>query len=142
MTIFDIPYFFCHHSVGGKNNSMIYALLFILLSFSGCQKEVTVPQYLIGVWKTAALEPDYEDRYLKFTKDSMIFGVGEGREVIHSIRKIKVKQKNSETLYTFYCTDPDGEKWTYTVTYKTDFGGIINLKGRDEIWKKVEPGGT
>jgi hypothetical protein len=121
---------------------MIYALLFILLSFSGCQKEVTVPQHLIGVWKTTAFEPDYADRYLKFTKDSLVFGVGEGREVTHSIRKIKAKQKNSETLYTFYCTDPDGEKWMYTLTYKPDSGGIILLKGREEVWNKVEPGGT
>lgn len=121
---------------------MIYALLFILLSFSGCQKEATVPQQLIGVWKSVAFEPEHEDRYLKFTHDSMIFGVGEGREVAHRIRKIKTEQKDNEILYTFYCVDPEDEKWTYPVTYKPDFGGIITLKGRDEIWKKVEPGGT
>jgi hypothetical protein len=121
---------------------MIYALLFILLSFLGCQKEATVPQHLIGVWKPVASEPEYGDRYLKFTENSLIFGVGEGREVAHLIRKIKTKEKDNEILYTFYCIDPEEEKWTYTVTYKPDFGGIITLKKRDEIWKKVEPGGT
>jgi len=121
---------------------MIYALLFILLSFLGCQNEATVPQHLIGVWKPVASEPEYEDRYLKLTKDSMIFGIGEGREVAHQIQKIKNKQTDNKIVYTFYFIDPEDEKWTYTVTYKTDFGGIINMKERDEIWKKVEPGGT
>ena len=136
------PIFSVIIGVGGKNNSMIYALLFILLSFLGCQKEATVPQHLIGVWKPVASEHEYEDRYLKFTEDSLIFGVGEGREVAHLIRKIKTKKKDNETLYTFYCIDPEKEEWTYTVTYKPDFGGIITMKKRDEIWKKVEPGGT
>jgi hypothetical protein len=121
---------------------MTYALLFILLSFLGCQKEVTVPQHLIGVWKPFVFEPEYEDRYLKFTKDSIIFGVGEVREVAHQIQEIKTEQKDDEILYIFYCIDPEDEKWTYSVTYKPDYGGIIILKGRDEIWKRVEPGGT
>ena len=113
-----------------------------MLSFLGCQKEATVPQHLIGIWKPVVFESEYEDRYLKFTKDSIIFGVGEGREVVHQIQKIKTKQKDNEILYSFYCNDPEDEKWTYTVTYKPDFGGIITLKARDKIWKKVEPGGT
>ena len=113
-----------------------------MLSFLGCQKEATVPQHLIGIWKPVVFESEYEDRYLKFTKDSIIFGVGEGREVVHQIQKIKTKQKDNEILYSFYCNDPENEKWTYTVTYKPDFGGIITLKARDKIWKKVEPGGT
>jgi len=62
--MFDIPYFFCQHRCQRKNNSMIDALLFILLSFLGCQKEATIPQHLIGIWKPVVFEPQYEDRFI------------------------------------------------------------------------------
>ena len=47
---------------------LIYLSVLIMTSFAGCVKDSTVPQHLIGEWKTSA--PKYEGRYLKITKDS------------------------------------------------------------------------
>ena len=119
---------------------MVYVLLFTLLLFFGCQKEVTVPQHLIGVWETSG--PKYADCYIRITEDSLIFGVGEGTELLHTIVKIEDTQKNNGIIYTFHYKDSEGEKWTLSLLYNPDSGGAIQLQNRQEIWKKVEPGGT
>ncbi len=118
---------------------LIFLTALIITSFAGCGKDSTVPQHLIGVWKTSA--PKYEDRYLKISKDMLIFGVGNGEEISHFVGKIKVKKENKKILYTFHYKDSEGEKWTLTIEVLSDIGGIIKLKNRDEIWKKVETSG-
>jgi hypothetical protein len=119
----------------GITLSTVYVFLSILFFFIGCQKNVPVPQHLIGVWKTSA--PQYEDRYLKITEDSLIYGIGSGEEVSHTIEKINVEQKDGETTYTFHYKDIEGEKWSLTLIYSPVSGGTIQLKNRNDIWKKV-----
>jgi hypothetical protein len=106
-----------------------------LFSFLGCQENIPLPQHLIGVWKTSA--PQYADRYLKITEDSLIYGIGKGEEVSHTIEKINVEQKDGETTYTFHYKDIEGEKWSLTLIYSPVSGGTIQLKNRNDIWKKV-----
>lgn len=114
--------------------------LLILLFIPGCKREVAVPQYLIGKWKTAA--PKYADRYLKFSEHSVLFGVGDGEEVSHTIEKIVIKQGGDGTAYTVYYRDTEGEIATLTFTYRPDGGGTIQLKNGKETWEKGPPGGT
>lgn len=115
--------------------STVLVFLLILSFFAGCQKSIPVPQYLIGVWKTSA--PQYEDRYLKITEDSVIYGIGNGEEVSHRIDKIDVDQENGETIYTFHYKDKEGEKWELTLTY-SPVSGTIKLKNKNDIWEKVK----
>jgi hypothetical protein len=120
----------------GIKLSTVFVFLSILFYFAGCQKSVPVPQHLIGVWKTAA--PQYEDRYLKITEDSLTYGIGNGEEVSHSIDKIDVEQENGETIYTFHYKDTEGEKWDLTLIY-SPVAGTIKLKHKNDIWEKVKP---
>lgn len=113
----------------------VIVFLSILFSFVGCQKNITVPQHLIGVWKTSA--PKYEDRYLKITEDSLIYGTGNNEEVSHTIEKIHVKQEDGETIYTFHYRDMEGEKWSLTLIY-SPVSGTIQLKNRNDTWEKVK----
>ena len=110
---------------------------FSLLIFAlivGCTQEVIVPPHLIGVWKTSA--PQYEDRYLQFTENTLTYGIGNGEKVSHTIEKIDVNQGSNETIYSFHYKDAEGDKWTLTLTYRPE--GTIQLKNKNEIWVKSQ----
>jgi hypothetical protein len=127
----------CYHRLyeTGLKLSTGFVFLSFLFFFAGCQKNIPVPQHLIGVWKTSA--PQYEDRYLKITEDSLTYGIGNGEEVSHSIDKIDVEQENGETVYTFHYKDKEGEKWDLTLIY-SPVDGTIKLKHKNDIWEKVK----
>lgn len=111
--------------------------ILIVVPPMGCQdkQDITVPGHLIGVWETSS--PRYKGRYLKFTEHSIVFGTGAGCQESHLIRKIESSGSNGDKMqYTFYYKDSEGEKWTQTLTYGPGSGGTIQLKNRDEIWKK------
>ena len=123
------------HRTGFMLSTVIF-FLSILFFFLGCQGNVPPPQHLIGVWKTSA--PQYEDRYLRITEDSLIYGIGRGEEVSHTIERINVEQEDGETIYIFHYKDK-GEKWSLTLIYSPLSGGTIRLKNKNDIWEKVEP---
>lgn len=119
----------------GITLSTVIFFLSIFLSFAGCQKNIPPPQHLIGVWKTSA--PQYEDRYLKITENSLIYGIGNNEEVSHTIEKIHMKQENGETIYIIHYRDIEGEKWSLTLSY-SPVSGTIKLKNKNDIWEKVK----
>ena len=49
----------------------------------------TPPPELVGVWETSA--PKYENRYIEITNESLIFGVGDGKDIVNEIKYIKFK---------------------------------------------------
>lgn len=108
--------------------------LLIFIFLGGCTQEVIVPPHLIGVWITPA--PQYEDRYLKITENTLTYGIGNGEKVSHNIEKIDVTQGSNETIYSFHYKDAEGEKWTLTLTYRPE--GTIQLKNKNEIWVKSQ----
>jgi hypothetical protein len=124
-----------HHNV--KCMFRIVSLFLILLV--GCKGEVVVPQHLIGVWETPA--PQYSDRYMKFTEHSLIYGLGQSKEVSHEIEKIDIEEASGGTLYTFHYRDSEGEKCTLIFTYSPDTR-TIQIKNRNEIWKQTKSGGA
>lgn len=113
--------------------------LFILFIVVGCEREVIVPQTLTGTWKTSA--PGYADNYMKFTKDTLIYGIGNGEEISHKIKKIESEQIANKTVYTFYYIDAEGDKTFLSFTYNSDAGRTIQLKNYkdDIIWEKAAP---
>jgi hypothetical protein len=118
----------------GITLSTVIFFLSIFLSLMACQENIPLPQHLVGVWKTSA--PQYEDRYLKITEDSLIYGIGEGEEVSHTVERINVKQENGETIYTFHYKDAEGEKCDLALIYNPA-SETIQLKNRNDTWEKV-----
>jgi hypothetical protein len=114
--------------------SAVIFFLSIFFSLMACQENIPLPQHLIGVWKTSA--PQYEDRYLKITEDSLIYGIGEGEEVSHTVERITVKQDNGETIYTFHYKDAEGEKCDLALIYNP-VSETVQLKNRTDTWEKV-----
>lgn len=119
-------------------NYMVNIFLLTLIFFVGCEREVIVPQHLIGEWMTYA--PKYADRSMKFSGHIVIYGIGEGKEVVHTIDKIDSKQGDDGTVYTFYYRDEEGQKETLILTYRPDSGGTLQIKNSEVIWKKIDSG--
>jgi len=110
----------------------------MLFFVAACEREVVVPQYLTGKWTTSA--PKYTDRYLKLCEHTVIYGVGDGEEVLHTIDKIDIQQVADGTVVTLYYRDADGEKTTLNFTYSPYSGGTLQLKNSKEIWEKDKSG--
>jgi hypothetical protein len=119
-------------------NYMVKILLITLIFFVGCDREVIVPQQLRGEWKTSA--PTYEDRYMKFSENTLTYGIGDGKEVTHAIDKINSTRGDGGTVFTFYYKDAEGQKDNLTVTYNPASGGTLQIKNSVEIWNKAESG--
>jgi hypothetical protein len=114
-------------------------VLFVIFSFVfGCSQTATVPQHLIGVWKTSA--PKYADRHLAFDEYYVTFGVGGGKEVSHPIREIASNEDNNGTSYTIHYEDSEKEEWTLVISYHPGNGGTVRMKNSNDIWKKIESG--
>ena len=126
------------HRTSAGSCSHLYGtciFLLVLIFVVGCAREVIVPQHLIGEWKTSA--PGYADRYMKFTKDTLTYGIGNGEEISHKIKKIDSEQRGQSTVYTFYYIDAEGDKAILSFAYRPDAGGTIQLKNDITIWEKA-----
>ena len=117
---------------------LVINMLLILL-FVACERDiVVVPHDLVGKWKTSA--PQYADRYMKFSEHTVIYGVGDGEEVSHTIDKIVMKQGVDGIVYIFSYRDAEGEQETLAFTYRPASGGTLQLKHSKEIWEKDRSG--
>jgi hypothetical protein len=120
----------------GISISSLCALLIIFFSFPGCEENIPVPEHLIGEWRTTSAQ--YEDRYLKITENSLIFGIGDGEAISHHVEGVNVGQENGETMYTIHYKDMEGERWSLILIYRDVSGGTIKLKNDKVVWEKVK----
>ncbi|HET6464774.1 MAG TPA: hypothetical protein VFH55_04085 [Nitrospiria bacterium] len=114
----------------------ILAVLVVLIIGSGCQSDQTtnIPDGLVGIWETSAKK--YQDRFMEFNKDAVIFGTGDGNQSVQPIRKVKTVRENNKDLYTITYLDEDDAEYSFSFYYDP-VGGVIMLKNQEEIeWKK------
>jgi len=99
-----------------KENSKANKLLWIVvgvtiltaLGYYGRPRHNTVPDELIGVWKTDT--PQYADRFFEINLVSISFGTGGGTGSIGFIREITaIPGANGETLYKFTYMEDEKE---------------------------------
>jgi len=121
----------------GINISTFYVFSIIFFSLLGCEKNIPVPQHLIGEWKTSS--PQYADRYLKIAGHSLIFGIGDGEELSQDIEKVNAEKEDGKTIYIIHYRDAEGEKWSLTLIYSTVPGDTLRLKNGNDLWEKVKP---
>ncbi len=115
----------------------VFLAFAILTTFIGCPsaKDTSVPDDLIGVWTTAA--PQYEDRFLQFTKDSIIFGTGDTSYDIHAITKIEKVHGGTPSLYTISYMNSEEQEYRFSFYYGPAHDGVITFKNQENItWKK------
>jgi hypothetical protein len=121
-----------------KPQRVFVALSFLIL-FLGCQcgKKETLPDDLIGVWKTAA--PFYADRFFEIKKGEIVFGTGEGGFNTNTIIYIEAEKIRGEktSLYTIHYKDQEGEKYTFSFHYDPEMNGVIRLKNQKQfVWTR------
>lgn len=119
----------------------ILLVLAIFVSFFGCQSKgpATVPDELLGVWKTSA--PKYKRCFFEITKDSITFAnrdVSEGLDV-NIISKIEKTHEEKQILYTIHYKKRKGEECKLPFYYNPSKGGTIRFKNQKEIeWRKAD----
>jgi hypothetical protein len=113
----------------------IFVILLFFILFYGCQcgKKGTLPDDLIGVWKTSA--PQYADRFFEIKKDEIIFGTGEGSLKSNAIINIETEKVRGEetSLYTIQYKDQEGERYTFSFYYDPVKSGVIRFKNQTQI---------
>lgn len=119
---------------------LVFVTLSFLILFLGCQcgKKETLPDYLIGVWKTTG--PSYADRFFEIKKDEIVFGTGEGSFNTNAIIYIEAEKIRGEktSLYTIHYKDRDGEKGAFSFHYDPAMNGVIRLKNQKQFaWTRA-----
>jgi hypothetical protein len=111
-------------------------LAFIILSiFLGCQKNRTVPEDLLGVWKTSA--PKYADRSFEIKKDIIIFAIGEGKIDFYSITGVEKIREDDSILFTIFHENKEGQEFKLSFYHYPEKDGIIRFKNQKQIkWIK------
>ena len=97
-----------------------------------CGKNRTVPDDLIGVWKTS--EEKYEDRFFEIDRTTITFGTGGENSDTHPITNIEVEKGS---LCTIYYKNAEGQEFKLSFTYQPAGQGEIKFKNQDQIvWTK------
>lgn len=113
------------------------SLLALLFSHAGCQAEAVtdIPEYLIGTWTTGA--PQYDDRYLQFSSNHVMFGTGEYTYDTFTVVDIKKETEKFRTLYTVSYKEPGGARYKLRFYYDADDGGLLTFKNQAHlIWAR------
>jgi hypothetical protein len=106
--------------------------------FVSCtEKKTDIPENLIGKWITS--EPRYHDRFLEITKETLVYGLGGGKEDVYPISSITKDLKDDSILFTINFESKDGHKFTRSFSYAPCNGGEIRLKHEENVaWHKLE----
>ena len=116
----------------------IISVIITLIFSPGCAKKATVPDELVGVWKTA--DPKYPDPcFFELTKERIIFGTIEGTVENYLIKSISKEKAKTETrfLYTISYLDNNKLQYDFPVYYHPLEKGIIRFKNQQNIvWTK------
>lgn len=122
--------------------SFILAALAVFVCLFGCRskKDESVPDALIGVWKTSA--PGYEDNSLELRKDEILFGQGHSKFSDNSIFEAETIQLPDQKtlLITIHYTDEEGKDNVSSFFYDRTPPVSIRFKNQMQIkWELFEP---
>ena len=107
-----------------------WVALALLTTIFGCQAptEKTVPDVLLGVWKTS--EPKYADRFLELKKDAIIFGTGGDTFDHYPVEGVEQTSDEGGLLYHIYYLNREGQRYTFSIYYDSKDHGVIRFKNQ------------
>jgi len=113
--------------------------LTLLILFFGCQRGgfTTIPNELIGVWKTWA--PKYAKCSMEITNYTITFLDGDEHININTIKDVKKEKTSYENriLYTIYYVNQEGDEYKCSLYYDPAHNGELRFKNEQEImWTK------
>jgi len=99
----------------------------------GLGGETTVPEELIGTWKTTA--PTYADHVLRLSKTTIVFETAVKDGTAHPVERVVKAREQGTVLYTIAYEDAVDQEFSFY--YEPAGGGTITLKNQREIqWKR------
>ncbi|MFQ5988857.1 MAG: hypothetical protein ACE5K9_02965 [Candidatus Methylomirabilales bacterium] len=109
----------------------------LLIAMVGCQSGngKTVPDDLLGVWKTS--EPKYANRFFELKKDAVIFGTGKDNADTYPVDSIEKTRDEEGLLYHIYYLNVQGQRYTFSIYYDATNHGVIRFKNQKHFtWKR------
>jgi len=104
-----------------------------LVAGCGAQQSSTLPEELVGVWRTPT--PPYADRYFELQPRAISFGTGGGSAPTHVIDSVEMTRQGHQTLYTVTYRD-GGQRYRWSFLYDPA-GKSIRFTNRIAIvWTK------
>ncbi len=121
-------------------STRIFVAVTLLATVIGCQPQSqadnsTVPEKLLGVWKTP--HSKYADRFFEIKNDALIFGQGGEKIELHALADIHETWEGKSILYTISHLNHEGQRYTFAFYYDPTDGGTIRFKNQKQIvWTK------
>jgi hypothetical protein len=98
------------------------------------KKNKDIPASLMGKWTTSA--PGYQDRFIEFTKETLVYGIGGGKENVYTITSLEENPEGKNMSYTIEFKNSE-VKFTRSFYYHPEIGGSIQFKHQEQItWRK------
>jgi hypothetical protein len=115
-----------------RRNGIAIALA-LLAAFIGCGRErtKTVPDELVGIWKSSA--PKYADTFIELTKTTITFGAGEAGSHVRSVVGVEKAREEGNALYTVFYVDAQGVEYKLAFYYEPGNGGVMRWKNQQSI---------
>jgi hypothetical protein len=97
-------------------------------------KNRDIPVNLTGKWTTSA--PGYQDRFIEFTKETLVYGSDDGKEDVYIISSLEKNLEEKNTVYTINFKNSE-VKYTRSFYYHPEHGGTIQFKHQEQVtWRK------
>jgi hypothetical protein len=110
----------------------------LLLALVGCGPESskTVPDDLMGVWKTS--DPKYADTFIELTRTTIVFGFADGTADVRTVASVEKVREDGNLLYTVFYVDPEQQQYKLSFYYEAA-GGVMRWKNQRTIaWMKAK----
>lgn len=111
--------------------------IFVFWAARKDMRKETVPDYLNGIWISAA--PAYHERYLEISDVSLIFATGPATVTEYFITNLTTAAQGKEILFTFDCKDLENTTYQFLLTYQPDNGGTLSFKNQPQVKWTKEP---
>ena len=111
---------------------VILAAVLIFMFFP--KKNKDIPANLMGKWTT--LSPGYQDRFIELTKETIVYGIGGGKEDTYIITSLEKNLEGKNIIYTINFKNSE-VKFAKSFYYYPEDGGSIQFKHQEHIaWRK------
>ncbi len=115
---------------------MIVFGLLLALASCGPESTKTVPDDLIGVWKTS--DPKYADTFIELTRTTIVFGLADGKADVRSVVSVEKVRGDGNLLYTVLYVDSERQQYKLSFYYEPA-GGVMRWKNQRTIaWMKAK----
>jgi hypothetical protein len=102
--------------------------------FSG-EDSVEIPEKLFGRWTTA--DPKYADRFFDLSKNSVVFGVGNGNIAVYTTDDIYGIIEDDRIIYTVIFVDDEGVEYSQSLYFSKNDDNLLFFKNQNKIgWRK------